>query len=186
MDGRHKEMKTISIHEYKTKYLDIKEKIPGEHHFVAVYLLPHFHKIPDYVNPDGTKSFCGDIGFCNNSKLFSIEVKIGKKSFTFSKNENNNWLVKKEEPLPNYLIALTLNYYFIIEWDIFSSIFENLKHPKIIVDGRKNSLSISEKELVSELQKLHKNTCFFNLSEKNIERNIETRFDELNEEIDDL
>ena len=176
-------MKTISIKEYKTKYLDIKEKIPGEHHFVAVYLLPYFHKIPDYVNPDGTKSFCGDIGFYNNSKLFSIEVKIGKRSFTFSKNENNNWLVKKKEPLPNYLIALTLNYFFIIEWGIFSSIFEKHRHPKIIDDERKNSLSISENILVRELQKLDKNMGFFNLSEKNIERKIKTRFDELNEEI---
>ena len=176
-------MKTISIQEYKTKYLDIKEKIPGEHHFVAVYLLPHFNQIPDYVNPDGTKSFCGDIGFYNNSNLFSIEVKIGKKSFKFSKNENNNWLVKKKEPLPNYLIALTLNYFFVIEWNIFSGIFEKHLHPNIIDDGRKNSLSISENILVSELQALEKDSCFFNLSEKNIEKKIKIRFDELNEEI---
>ncbi len=176
-------MKKISIQEYKTKYLDIKEKIPGEHHFVAVYLLPYFNQIPDYVNPDGTKNFCGDIGFYNNSNLFSIEVKIGKKSFNFSRNENNNWLVNKTKPLPNYLIALTLNYFFIIEWGIFSSIFEKHRYTGIIKDGHKNSLSISEDKLVSELQKLDKNMCFFNLSEKNIERKIKTRFDELNEEI---
>ena len=176
-------MKNISIQEYKTNYLDIKKAIPGEHHFVAVYLLQYFNNIPDYVNPDGTKTFCGDIGFYNNSRLFSIEVKIGKKSFKFSKNENNNWFVNKTKPFPNYLIAITLNYLFIIEWDIFSTIFISLKHPTIIVDGHRNSSSISEDELVHELQKLDKNTCFFNLSEKNIERKIEVRFDELNEEI---
>ncbi|MBQ1726094.1 MAG: hypothetical protein II039_01765, partial [Treponema sp.] len=80
---------------------------PGEHHFCSVYLLNKFNRIPDYINPDGTKGVAGDIVFCKrsgptitsqrvkvvNKKLakdyelkkhaeFSIEVKYGKIKFT--------------------------------------------------------------------------------------------------------
>ena len=173
-------MKRITIQQYKKQYFDNKKPIPGEHHFVAVYLLQYFKQIPDYVNPDGTKNFCGDIGFYKKSELFSIEVKLGKKSFNFSKNENNNWFVYQTHPLPNYLIALTSNYLFIVEWKIFSKIFVYLRDPKLITDGYKNSQSISEKELVNELQKLRKKDSFFNLSENNIEARIQVKFDKLN------
>ena len=176
-----KKMERISIQEYKRNYFNNITPLPGEHHFVAVYLLPYFTKIPDYVNPDGTKNFCGDIGFNRSSKLFSLEVKLGKKSFKFSKNENNNWFVKKSELKPDYLIALTSNYLFIIEWDTFSKIFIKRNKPEMITDNHKNSKSISETALVEELKKENKNKCIFCLSEKNIEEKIKIRFDELNE-----
>ncbi|MBO7612397.1 MAG: hypothetical protein J6S81_01065, partial [Treponema sp.] len=106
-------MKEISLSEYNKLYFDTKECIPGEHHFVAVYLLSKFNRIPDYLNPDGMKDKCGDIVFENKTKQFSIEVKIGKTSFCFSKNETNSWFTDdKTEPFPNYLIALTQNYLF--------------------------------------------------------------------------
>ena len=56
-------MEKISLLKYKDLYFDKKKCIPGEHHFVAVYLLPKFNKIPDFLNPDGTKGKCGDIVF---------------------------------------------------------------------------------------------------------------------------
>ncbi len=80
---------------------------PGEHHFCSIYLLNKFNRLPDYINPDGTKCITGDIVFCqrsgpvissqkttiknkklaletyglNNSPKFSIEVKYEKIKF---------------------------------------------------------------------------------------------------------
>ncbi|MBQ6028885.1 MAG: hypothetical protein IJL24_05080, partial [Treponema sp.] len=127
--------------------------LPGEHHFVAIYLLSKFNRIPDYINPDGTKGICGDIVFENKEKTFSIEVKIGKTSFSFSKNETNSWFINKKPPFPNYLIALTKNYLFIIKWKKFSDTFIGLKEPKRIESKSGNSKKISEKELLMTCNK---------------------------------
>ena len=101
-------MEKISLSDYKKTYFDTKKCIPGEHHFVAVYLLNKFNKIPDYLNPDGMKGKCGDIVFesKNSKKQISIEVKIGKTGFCFSKNETNFWFVEKNND-NGYGITLT-------------------------------------------------------------------------------
>ncbi|MBR4248199.1 MAG: hypothetical protein IKQ13_14565 [Treponema sp.] len=174
-------MKEISLSEYKKLYFDTKKCIPGEHHFVAVYLLSKFNRIPDYLNPDGMKDKCGDIVFENKTKQFSIEVKIGKTSFCFSKNETNSWFTDdKTEPFPNYLIALTQNYLFIIEWKKFSDLFVRLKKPKMILSKSGNSSRISEKELLSEVR----NYSFKIDTSK--EEDIKTCFDRINKEIEKL
>ncbi len=179
-------MEKITLSKYKELYFDKKECIPGEHHFVAVYLLNKFNKIPDYLNPDGMKGKCGDIVFesknKNSAKQLSVEVKIGKSSFCFSKNETNSWFVEKDktELLPNYLIALTQNYLFIIDWKRFSDLFIKLKNPIKIHSKSGNSKKISEAELLNEF----KNDSFEINTEK--EENIEIRFDIINKEIEKL
>jgi hypothetical protein len=69
---------------------------PGEHHFVAAYLVPKLFKIngkvPDYINPDGTKSILGDVVYYQDGKHhFGIEVKLGTVRLT--RQEFNTWIV---------------------------------------------------------------------------------------------
>ena len=71
-------------------------KEPGEHHFVSVYLVPKLYSIteiiPDYVNPDGTKSILGDIVYYKDGKhSIGIEVKLG--TIRLTANEFNNWIL---------------------------------------------------------------------------------------------
>ena len=174
-------MKNLTLSEYKKRYFDPKKCIPGEHHFVAVYLLSKFRRIPDYVNPDGTKGVCGDIVFENGDgkKRFSIEVKIGKTSFCFSKNETNSWFVDKTGPFPNYLIVLTKYYLFVIEWKKFSNLFIK-ENPKRIESKSGNSNRISEKKLLSKF----KNDSFEIDVAK--EKDIKVYFDKLNKEIENV
>jgi len=179
-------MEKISLSEYKKYYFDTEKCIPGEHHFVAVYLLNKFNKITDYLNPDGMKGKCGDIVFesknTNSKKQLSIEVKIGKTGFCFSKNETNFWFVEKnrKEPFPDYLIALTENYLFIVEWEKFSDLFIQLKKPKKIESKTGNSAKIYEKELLSKFS----NASFKIDMAK--EEDIEACFDKINKEIEKL
>ena len=54
---------------------------PGEHHFVSAYLVPKLfsinQRIPDYINPDGTKGIIGDIVYYQDHEhQFGIEVKF--------------------------------------------------------------------------------------------------------------
>ena len=112
-----------------------------------------------------------------------IEVKIGKTSFCFSKNETNSWFVDKTGPFPNYLIALTQNYLFIIEWKKFSDLFIKLKNPKRIVAKSGNSKRICEKELLSEFKKFKNNAFEINTAN---EKAIQARFDQINKEIEHL
>jgi hypothetical protein len=177
---------------------------PGEHHFCSVYLLNKFNRIPDYINPDGTKGVAGDIVFCRrsgptitsqrvkvvNKKLakdyklnkhaeFSIEVKYGKIKFT--KDQYNTWFVDKQEK-PDFLIALTDNYLFIIEWNLFEAIYSSKNYP----EGNKSisgySKIISENDLVL-FKSLRKDIHYFSLnssSEKKLENKINTRFKKIN------
>ncbi len=174
-------MEPISIQDYVKDYFN-GDSIPGEHHFVAVYLLSKFDKIPDYLNPDGMKDICGDIVFKSkeNKKSLSIEVKIGKTSFCFSKKETNSWFVDKKSPFPDYLFALTRNRLFIIKWENFSDLFIKLKHPKRIESKSGNSNRISEKDLLSEF----KNDSF-EIKSVN-EEDINIKFQALNKEINEL
>ena len=174
-------MKKISLLKYKELYFDKKKCIPGEHHFVAVYLLPKFNKIPDFLNPDGTKGKCGDIVFEKDTQhYFSIEVKIGKTSFTFSKNETNQWFVDKDKTFPNYLIALTSNYLFIIEWKEFSNLFTQKLGTNRITKPHGNSKSISERELLDKCP-----NCAYKIDEQS-EIELENVFKKLNEEIESV
>ena len=58
----------------------------GEHHLVAIYLIPVLHDIlgelPVYVNPDGMKSIQGDLVYLCENRKFSIEAKLDKLRLT--------------------------------------------------------------------------------------------------------
>jgi hypothetical protein len=72
--------------QYVEKYIKpyINGILPGEHHFVAIYLAPKIYKatnyIPLYINPDGMKKVPGDLFYKEND--VSIEVKYFKINFT--------------------------------------------------------------------------------------------------------
>lgn len=73
---------------------------PGEHHFVSIYLVPRLYRInkrvPDYVNPDGTKKVIGDVVYYKDHEhQLGIEVKLGTVRLT--KNEFNTWIVNSDE-----------------------------------------------------------------------------------------
>lgn len=178
---------------------------PGEHHFCSIYLLNKFNRLPDYINPDGTKCVTGDIVFCqrsgpaistqktsiknkklaletyglNNSSKFSIEVKYEKIKFT--KEQYNTWFVE-DSLKPDFLIALTNNYLFIIEWNLFANIYSSLLYPTGHKTIKGYSNNISENELIASGM-LKENIDYFDLnsnSEMKLENKINNRFIKLN------
>ena len=201
----------LSISCYRGRFLNpIFSTVPGEHHFCSIYLLNKFHRFPDYINPDGTKNVSGDIIFCKrsgptistqkikilNKKLarniyglnqnarFSIEVKYLQIKFT--KDQYNTWFVKGIEK-PDFIIALTNNYFFIIEWNIFSKIYSEKKYPTGHKAINAYSKTISENDLISSpLLKTDKHYFYLNVySERKLENKINTRFVYLNNLIDE-
>lgn len=186
----HKE--EISITDYKKRFYDTFK--PGEHHFCSIYLLNKFNRLPDYINPDGTKQVPGDIVFYKRSEdndsikknnKFSIEVKYGEIFFT--KTQFKMWFVDKKDT-PDFLIALTDNYLFIIEWNIFQEIYLAKKNRRTI-NANGYSKKIPEEELKdsSEID-----IQYFKLNEtdgkkldvKELESKIDERFASLNEKIE--
>jgi hypothetical protein len=94
-------LKTYS--EYIDLYLSksgLREKpCPGEHHFVSVYLVPRLfelnQRVPDYINPDGTKGIIGDVVYYKNHKhQFGIEAKI--ETIRLTKGEFNEWVFNED------------------------------------------------------------------------------------------
>lgn len=90
--------------EYIKRYIHRRTKSsppsPGEHHFVATYLVPKLYGInsvvPDYINPDGTKAIIGDVVYYKDEQHhFGIEVKLGTVRLT--KNEFNSWIVNDDQ-----------------------------------------------------------------------------------------
>ena len=196
----------LSIQCYRGRFLNpFTVPTPGEHHFCSIYLLNKFYRLPDYINPDGTKGITGDIVFyqrkgptisaqkttIQNKKLalaaygltqnpkFTIEVKYGNIKFT--KDQYNTWF-KNDMEKPDFLIALTENYLFIIEWKSFADIYSSCLYPSghEIIKGY--SKTISEDDLIKS-DKLKENIDYFNLnspSEIKLENNIDNRFKKLN------
>lgn len=69
---------------------------PGEHHFVSSYLVPRLfalnQRVPDYINPDGTKGIIGDIVYYKDHEhQYGIEAKLG--TIRLTKGEFNEWIV---------------------------------------------------------------------------------------------
>lgn len=98
-------------------------KLPGEHHFVSVYLVPLLYrltkKVPDYVNPDGTKKLIGDvIYFESGHHRLGIEVKLGTVRLT--PTEFNNWIVKEDRAAwPNVFLGVGSGGMLLLSWDTF-------------------------------------------------------------------
>jgi len=97
--------------------------IPGEHHFVAAYLVPKLFRInglvPDYINPDGTKEIRGDVVYHRNGRhRFGIEVKLGTVRLT--KREFNEWIVNTDEyTWPDLFIGIGNRGIGLIAWGGF-------------------------------------------------------------------
>ena len=90
--------------DYITNYIieprNSKRPIPGEHHFVAAYLAPKLislnGRVPDYINPDGTKAILGDVVYYKDNKHhFGIEVKL--ETVRLTRREYNHWILGADE-----------------------------------------------------------------------------------------
>jgi len=98
-------------------------KSPGEHHFVATYLLPKLYSlnniVPDYVNPDGTKGIVGDVVYFRNGyHHFGIEVKF--EVIRLTKNEFNSWIVDTDSSNhPNLFLGVGTAGIIILPWADF-------------------------------------------------------------------
>jgi hypothetical protein len=134
--------------EYIHKYIIGKKPFPGEHHFVTVYLVPKIYKltgkIPDFVNPDGTKNINGDIIY-EDDKIY-IEAKYNKLQFT--KSQYNNWIINKSNQCPNYIIGISGGGILFQDWNIFINNFRDwIKKEKdndlMIFSNNTNSPSLS-------------------------------------------
>jgi len=96
---------------------------PGEHHFVAAYLVPKLYSIeaavPDFINPDGTKAILGDVVYYKDGKHhFGIEAKLG--TIRLTKREFNKWIVAVNGDFwPNLFIGVGKNGIAIAAWDDF-------------------------------------------------------------------
>jgi hypothetical protein len=117
-------------------------KSPGEHHFVAAYLLPRLFVInqivPDYINPDGTKGITGDIVyFRNDVHYLGIEVKFGTVRLT--KNEFNSWIVNEDtNQHPQIFIGIGTDGIIILSWHKFREAYLTLSgitNPQPILNG---------------------------------------------------
>jgi hypothetical protein len=101
--------------------------VPGEHHFVSVYLVPKLYElnkiVPDYINPDGMKSILGDIVFYKDNKHhFGIEVKLG--TIRLTKREYNDWIVCVNlENWPSVFIGICRTGIALCSWEDFRSAY---------------------------------------------------------------
>ena len=130
-----------------SEYIDLylsekKNKInpyPGEHHFVSSYLVPRLfsinQRVPDYINPDGTKNIIGDVVYYqDNEHQLGIEVKL--ETIRLTKNEFNKWIVSTDEShWPHTFIAIGENGLALCSWTKFrdtyiSSVREQKKNPQ--------------------------------------------------------
>lgn len=92
---------------------------PGEHHFVAVYLLPRLNqitkRIPYYVNPDGMKHATGDVIYRSGARLrLSVEAKYDVVRLTTK--EFNESICGAEREWPAVFIGVCAQGLVIFEW----------------------------------------------------------------------
>lgn len=120
---------------------------PGEHHFVATYLVPKIYcltgKIPDYINPDGTKNIPGDIIY--QKEEIRIEVKYN--SIQFTKNQYKLWFSEKIniKDKPTHLIIYKNKMIYFFKWKPFTEKF--YKNFSLSNNDSKNTNKLSEQEL---------------------------------------
>jgi hypothetical protein len=120
-----------------------RKHIPGEHHFVSMYLVPRlvgipFLGLPTYVNPDGMKAIPGDIVYYDREEddsrvnwnfRMGIEVKIG--SVIFSRTEYNDWMRPEisEVPKPHLFVGIAQQGILIGRWEAFAERFRKTVYP---------------------------------------------------------
>jgi hypothetical protein len=104
--------------------------MPGEHHFVAVYLLPKllrlYPEVPDYVNPDGTKNIIGDIVYYKDGKHhFGIEAKLA--TIRLTAGEFNAWIRMEDRTKhPNVFLAVGTEGLVLQTWSRFRDVYMEL------------------------------------------------------------
>jgi hypothetical protein len=121
-------------HYIKTYIIDFRRRdTPGEHHFVAAYLVPKLYevtsKVPRYINPDGMKpSIPGDIVYYDKDEPFGIEVKLGTIKLTSS--QHNRWIATvKPSAKPNLFIGIWKEGLVVAPWDQFREAYiETVRH----------------------------------------------------------
>ena len=168
--------------EYIDRFLFAKglkgAKSPGEHHFVAAYLLPKLFEInsivPDYINPDGTKGITGDIVYFEEGRhSLGIEVKFG--SIRLTKNEFNSWIVNEDTSQhPDIFIGIGTKGIIVLPWHEFREAYlstAEIKEPTAIQQG------YGPQKSVDVLFAAGKGTGYFPRSADNSEAQVnETRF----------
>ncbi|GMO50588.1 MAG: hypothetical protein Ta2B_30960 [Termitinemataceae bacterium] len=99
---------------YTTKNIPV----PGEHHFVSVFLMTRIFNLtgfyPQYINPDGMKNLLGDLIYEENN--VSIEVKYD--SIIFTEKEFNDWILNDNET-PKYFMCINERGILLLKWAEF-------------------------------------------------------------------
>jgi len=117
-----------------------------EHHFVSTYLVPRLfeinRRVPDYINPDGTKGIIGDVVYYKDHEhQFGIEVKL--ETIRLTKIEFNEWIVNNDSSKwPHSFIGIGMSGIGLCSWAEFraayiASLKESDKNwsPKTIPNG---------------------------------------------------
>lgn len=105
---------------------------PGEHRFVAAYLLPRLNQVtkrmPYYVNSDGMKRIAGDVVYYSGARLcLSFEVKYNVVPLT--NNEFNRGICEREgKDWPTVFIGVCAEGLVILEWREFRRRYLRLKY----------------------------------------------------------
>ncbi|NJK92480.1 MAG: hypothetical protein HC904_12000 [Blastochloris sp.] len=144
--------------EYVNRYMPSRSqensKWPGEHHFVAAYLLPRLFNtlpiVPNYINPDGTKDIIGDVTYYqDDNHKFAIEVKMG--TIRLTKNQFNKWIENPDQTQhPNLFIAVGTKGLCLLSWLKFVEYYKRAvqkrsgEPPKIGKSGYGSFLGINE------------------------------------------
>lgn len=132
-DSRDMGMMIKTYSEYIRNYIRNPrlEKVPGEHHFVAAYLVPRLFKItgkvPDQINPDGSKSLVGDILYQDlNGCQLCIEVKLQR--IWLTKNEYNLSIHDDSDRTqwPDLFIGICSEGIVVMEWEHFQKSYREL------------------------------------------------------------
>ena len=96
---------------------------------MCAYLVPKLFAlnglVPDYINPDGTKSILGDVVYYKNNKHhFGIEIKL--ESISLTKREFNEWIAApKQSDWPNLFIGVNKKGLLLSTWATFRSAYIN-------------------------------------------------------------
>lgn len=142
------------IRDFITAYSGKKSSPPGEHHFVALYLLPRFQdaaffafaKEAEYINPDGTKkvewqneTYCvpGDLVFLVQGKFLGIEVKLSfakTPKFRPTKEQYHKWIRDSKAPKPKVLVFVCPKGILLFLWSDFAEVYKATIYPKGLPD----------------------------------------------------
>jgi hypothetical protein len=107
---------------------------PGEHHFVATYLLPHLNRItrviPYFVNPDGMKRVPGDVVYFSGNRLtLSVEVKYCQIRLT-AREFNAGICGTERVHWPTVFLGICENGIYLATWAVFRRRYLQTAYPE--------------------------------------------------------